>query len=442
MFFARTREGRNLLKPFVLKIRDGFLVGMAPDPVVGAPCATCVQLWLADRRVWFEPGQLSDLNVKKEVLLDLMAKNQAHTFYEIHKDGTTNRLDCVVYPHAQCTCNKANYCPPTEITKKSNFAFSPLYQIKCARYGTPDGNLWLSSATGQSHITEKSLTVYGAARDREASRLNAVDEWLRKVSIDELRQRNQAGESIAQRSFQTDSSSIVPRGPIAVDAIGCGASGDEALLDGLSRLSLVRTLKKYSAKSPMLIVGANTWIRGRVPFFMLQQYDLHLLFYPNSTPTWVVGILALSRLRTEEPPLFAFASYGTMGTAIDQAIGKILVHCRPTEWNPSQTEPSKKKAQNASKLHLWWTNWVYRCPKISLRDVLHLEDYAKDVELWRNYFKDGQEPVSLIAINSPLLPSGIRSLVALQSQEAQETQRPRNINGIGIWSNVSELLHV
>ena len=99
------------------------------------------------------------------------------------------------------------------------------------------------------------------------------------------------------------------------------------------------------------------------------------------------------------------------------------------------------KALSASRLHLWWTNWVYRCPKISLRDVLQLEEYAGDIELWKNYFRDGQEALSLLAVNSPLIPNGIRTLTALQFQSNSETARS-NVNGIGIWSNVSRMLDV
>ncbi len=446
MFFAKPKERQSVLKPFVLKIRDGFLIGLAPDPIHGSPCVTCIQLWLQDRRVWFEMSSVSQLNLRKELLVDLMAQNQGHTFFEIHNDGTTNRLDCIVYPHPQCSCNRGNFIPPAEVSKKTNFAFSPLYQIKCARYGTPQGNLWLSSATGTSHITNRALTVYGSGRDREISRLGAVDEWLRKIALEELRQRSQAGETIHTRSFQNDSMGTLRRGEDAFDAIGSGNSHEFAQLDGLERLSLVRTLKRFSAKNPMLIVGTNSWTRERVPFFMLQQYDLHLLFYPNSTPSWVVGIVALSRVRLEEPPLFSFASGAGIHAAIDQCIGKILVHCRPSEWQPDRavdsTATTSKRSQTASKLHLWWTNWVYRCPKISLKDALHLEDYPRDLEHWRNYYRDGQEPLSLVGINSPLIPAGIRILTALQIKQPQEADRGRNVNGIGIWSNVSDLLHL
>ena len=81
----------------------------------------------------------------------------------------------------------------------------------------------------------------------------------------------------------------------------------------------------------MLIVGANNWLRTRVPFFLLQQYDLHLLFYPNSMPSWVVGIAAFSRVKVDEKPIFAFGSASQIGNAMDLAVFKILELCRPDD---------------------------------------------------------------------------------------------------------------
>src|SRR3989338_9853448 len=109
MLFVRRKEAPGLLRPFVLKIRDGFLVGLVPDSSHSSPCANCVQLWLQDRRVWFEPSSPGQLTVRKDILVDLMAKNEGHTFFEIHNDGTSTQLDCIVYPHTGCGCNRENY---------------------------------------------------------------------------------------------------------------------------------------------------------------------------------------------------------------------------------------------------------------------------------------------------------------------------------------------
>ena len=36
------------LKPYVLKVKEGFLLGLAMDPEKGAPCANCVFLWRSE----------------------------------------------------------------------------------------------------------------------------------------------------------------------------------------------------------------------------------------------------------------------------------------------------------------------------------------------------------------------------------------------------------
>lgn len=435
------------LKPFLLKTRDGFLLGLAMDPGKGSPCAQCAEFWLKDRNVYVEKADLSELRIRRELIAELLSENSAHVFYEIAKDGTEMRLDTIVYPHPKCICEKTNYIPPREITKKTNFAFSPIYQLKCARFGTPDGNLWLASAIGESPVTKKLITAYGVEHDKDAARFRAVDHWMKLAVEADLAQRMEQGELLPSENLQTGNVELITKSMTrknVLEGIGVGKNREEAIMDALIGLAKVRTLKKYSAavKSPMLIVGANNWVRTRVPFFLLQQYDLHLLFYPNSTQAWVVGLAAFSRLRVDEKPVFVFAADSEIGKALDQLFCKLLAALRPGESDsemPRMDDRGPTSSQN-SKLNLWWTHWIYRCPKISLKDVLHLDPYPRSLDNWRNYFKDGQEQVSILSINNEYFPSQLRTIVKLQVNTAEQLSNVRNINGIGTWADFSDAL--
>ena len=445
-FFRQGSTGTSVLKPFLLKVREGFLLGLAPDPQKGSPCAECVEFWLQDRKVAVEKMPLSKLTVRRELIPELLLENQSHIFYEIDLDGTYTRFEALVYPHPRCTCEKTNYVAPSEITKRTNFAFSPLTHIKVARFGTPDGNLWLASATGEAPLSGETFTSYGVDRDKEVSRSKAVDAWMKRCVVLDLPRRLARGESVPAEVLQTGNVELITRflpKQSQFEGMGVGANKEEATLDALFSLAKVRTLKKYSSmmKNPMLVVGANNWMRTKVPFYLLQQYDLHLLFYPNSTQAWVVGLAAFSRQRLEEKPVFAFGAEADINKAIDQVFCKIVEMLRPSE---PETEipriPNEHPKGHGSKLHMWWTHWIYRCPKISLKDVLHLEAYPRSLEHWRNYFRDGQDLVSVLSVNNHYLPSQIRTLVKLKLSSTDLIQSVPNINGIGTWNDFRDAL--
>lgn len=435
-----------VLKPFLLKIREGFLLGLSPDPEQSSPCSGCVQMWLIDREVSVEKVELSNLTVRRELIPELLAENNSHVFYEIDLDGSYTRLEAIVYPHPNCSCEKTNYIPPKEINKRTNFAFSPLTQIKVSRFGTPDGNLWLASATGEAPLAAQTFTCYGVDKDKEAARFKAVDEWMKRCVVLDLPKRMARGETVPGEVLQTGNVELFNRSlpnQSQFEGVGVGANKDEATLDALFNLAKVRTLKKYtsSMKNPMLVVGANNWMRTKVPFYLLQQYDLHLLFYPNSTQAWVVGLAAFSRQRLEEKPQFVFAADADIHQAIDQLFFKIVEVLRPSE---PETEipriPDEHPKGMGSKLHMWWTQWIYRCPKISLKDLLHLEAYPRTLDYWRDYFRDGQERVSVLAVNNEYLPSQIRTLVKLKLSSSDPINLVANINGIGTWNDFRDAL--
>ncbi len=224
------------------------------------------------------------------------------------------------------------------------------------------------------------------------------------------------------------------------ESTGTGATREEAVVDALQRSAMQHTLRQYasSMKNPMLVVGANNWLRGKVPFFLLQQYDLHLLFYPNSTPCWVVGVAALSRVRTDEKPKFFFGVHHNVADAMEIALSRCLETCRPTDTTLGDLEQVVEPSDSSEKpkimrLNMWWTHWIYRCPKISLKDMLHLEAYPATMDAWRDYYRDGQIPISIIGLNHELLPASLRYLVLLR-MESRTQSASRNVAGIGTWA--------
>jgi len=419
------------------------------EPKAGSPCLTCIEYWLKDRNIQVKRTTFEESTpLVKKTLQELVASNTPHTFYEIMADGQKTRLDCLVFPHARCRCFKENYVPPVKMTKRTNLAFSPIFQLKCIRYGTPDSNLWFFTAVGQSPYTLKLVAASGADPDKEKARFKALDSWMKRVSFMELDHRIELGETFTTEDLETRDTQIVASKEelhSRLNLIGVGKTKEMATLDAVFSLAKLTTLKRYtsSGKNPMLIVGSNSWLRNKVPFFLLQQYDLYPLFYPNQSPAWVVGLAAFSRLNPHETPSFVFGADADINAALDQAIAKVLQVCRPANWRKPPLKGLKETQKaNSSKLNLWWTHWIYRCPKISLKDVLQLEAYPKSIETWQPYLKSLGKSASVIEINSHLLPSQIKYLVKLQLTQTKSDALPHvaNVRGIGTWASISKTL--
>ena len=173
------------------------------EPKKGGPCAGCVELWLRQRNVELQRIAISDLKIRRDILVDLMSENKGHIFYEISRDGTCSRLDCVVFPHPECQCDRGQYIGPEKLTDKTNFAFSPLVRVESTRFGTPDGNLWLTSATGQSALTREMITVYGGGKEKCDSRLQAVESWLKRAAVADMSFRAARGETFGAEILPT-----------------------------------------------------------------------------------------------------------------------------------------------------------------------------------------------------------------------------------------------
>ncbi len=446
MFRPKPSLDKSLaLKPFAFRIREGHLVGLAADPQEGAPCATCVENWLKDRNLKVSAVNVAELPpLPKKALANLVSENLPHTYYEVMDNGTQNRLDCLVFPHPRCQCRKSAYHPPATIRKQTNLVLSPIFQLKCVRYGTPDGNLWYFTAMGQSPGSSKIVAAHAADPDKETARFKTLNRWLKKVSLMELQGRLQSGEAFESHELMTDESSIVASKEeldSSTEVAGIGNSQQEAILDGLHTVTKQRVIEEFAqkGKKPMLIVGSNHWLRQQVPFFLSQQYDLYLLFYPNQSLSWVVGLMAISRLSLTEPPHFCFGSDREIKKALESAICQILQFCRPMDWKnrhkkDGETEGKKHKL---SQLMLWWNNWVYKCPKISLKDILQLEAYPNSLDAWKEHLKEMGSTLSIININSPYIPSQLKTIVKLNlAPEDRSYPETPNVRGVATWSTM------
>ncbi len=404
-------------------------MGLGYDRLVGSPCADCVRLWLRDRGMDVEQSTLSAINRHRSQVLELIEENDPHIFSEIPKLGDPIRLDCAVYPHPECSCNKSNYTPPKALSKQTNFAFSPIVQLKCVRYGTPSGNLWQAIAFGRSvHCTDL-LKASGVGREKETARIRAVEEWMIKAARLREQAQKEEGGFVDLVTDQTQPA-LWENISTCLDSTGIGNTKEKALLNGLHNLARLKTLRQFSEKNrkPMLVVGTNSWLRGRVPFYLLQAYDLYALFYPNPLPSWVVGMVAFSRVRTDEPPKFVFASASNIQAALDEALFLLLERCYP---GGSISSHSDKAADKKSRLNLWWTHWIYRCPKISLRDILHLEDHPNTLDIWRHHFSDSEDKLHYKKLNDLTLPDSIRHLIKVY-QPSVSLRTGSNVNGIGV----------
>lgn len=427
----------HALYPFLFRIRGGFLLGLAFKPEEGSPCVGCVDGWLTDRNVFHEPADLAELKIRRELLAELLLQNTPHVYFEIQADGTSTRLEGLVCPHPRCHCAKTNYVGPESMGKNTHFAFSPITELVCSRYSLPQGNLWLARATGPnwSHPQE-TIAAYGVATEREDARFNAFQEWLKRSAGNTATDMVNDVE-VLQTGVQKQEYLGAPSAN-ELEGVGCGANHDEAVVDALHELARKRVLQRYAAsmKTPLLVVGANSWLRDHVPFFLLQRYDLHLLFYPNSTPSWVVGVAALSRTRVDERPLFAFGSSFDPKKAFAQALGRLLIETKPWEEEDKNNLTLFKQQEVTDKktlqLNRWWNHWIYRCSKISLRDVLHLESYPNTKAHWREFFKDGEPDVKIQTLNNPLLPASLRAVASVRIAEVAMNRG--KVRGIGSWA--------
>jgi hypothetical protein len=125
-------------------------------------------------------------------------------------------------------------------------------------------------------------------------------------------------------------------------------------------------------KQPMLIVGANNYVREYTPFFIMQKYDIYLFFMPCADTVYKIGAAMISRTEKDAEPIYI----STQSKNIQEAMQNIFfgVAIEATKYLDENVKTKKIK----EKLIIWHTHWIYRCPKIALRDVLSLEQHKSE----------------------------------------------------------------
>jgi hypothetical protein len=332
-FIENAASNGGPMKPYFFELTTGYLVGAEHAK---APCRKCVSLWLTTRNVKHTP--IAELPIRGDILQTLKDVNHPAVLFEVDKEGTLTRMECRLQKHPKCDCKAKGFVEYP--ASKLNYAFSSILQLKCARYTTPSGNVWLAMAKD--------------ADDKIALAVDTTRESARKKAV--------------------------------------------ALIDKTepNKLDLLQNevLAKYSqlCKNPMLVVGSNNWIRTKVPFFLLQQYDVHLFFYPNSNAAWVFGACAISRVNAKAVPVWSYAAGQNSEKTLTEALFGLIPGVRPTEWG----DPTFEQAEQNEKLGVWFQNWVYRSPKVALKDMLHLEPYAAEA-------LDEYKPSKIVPVARPVM---------------------------------------
>lgn len=186
--------------------------------------------------------------------------------------------------------------------------------VQSIRYGTPEGNIWVSRAT------DKDGKVFtGTGKDREESRTSAKSGGIQIQEVDPTRLMQERRRS-------------------------------------------------------MLVLGSNSFQRQKLPFFILQNYDVHYFFHPNSNAYWHIGAMTISRTNPGDIKYVAVRG-GDVNQTLDALNQAVLVQRSTPEGTVSQGEAIPETQAK------WLANWVYRQPKLSLRDVLALEAYPQEEAL-------------------------------------------------------------
>jgi hypothetical protein len=191
-------------------------------------------------------------------------------------------------------------------------------KFQCARYATPTGNLWLASIT----MLKTGARGVAVATECDTAKTNAV-----------------------------------------------------ARLNGPTQSELVANavVNTYSecAKQPMLIVGANDWIKQHIPFFMPEQFDTRMFLYPNSENAWVIGTVVISRMYDGVKPLFSYASGVNSEQAALEALRNLLIQVQPDDTEEYEMQDARLTTQFLKRMS--------ECPKITLKEVLALDSHTNEL---------------------------------------------------------------
>lgn len=176
--------------------------------------------------------------------------------------------------------------------------------VSLVRYGTPNGNIWVAENTD----------AYGIGCTREDAKLELKENKKRDL-------------------LEVVASSVVG-------------------------------WYQQRGKSPMLIVDTNNWTHKNSPFYLVQLYDIHFRFYPNTHTAWVIEAIAIGR--KDKTLIRSMSADLNINEALKRALWGLIPH---SIGSKHQIEPNKG--------HSWFVKGLYSTPKISLKDVLNLETYTE-----------------------------------------------------------------
>lgn len=195
--------------------------------------------------------------------------------------------------------------------------------LRSSRFSTPEGNVWVTHA--RHHGGQES---WGFGSEREASR---------NAAVNKLPEPGKTGAH--------------PAAP------------------------QVGTAPGQVSGSAQHVVGVHHFLRQKMPFYMTQTYDHHVMLHPEDGGV-SASIIAMHRKDPSAAAQYVHASGSTGEEAIHNALNQMMLHhARTTEptqehWETGEAAAPKVPASPAGeKRNSWLTHSIYRTPKVALKDA-------------------------------------------------------------------------
>jgi hypothetical protein len=209
----------------------------------------------------------------------------------------------------------------------------PVPKFESARYGTPSGHIWVTQA--HHHDGTKSIGV-GSAKAEAKSRAASKESHFEHQEPFHLMSAHEGEPTARKRS--------------------------------------------------LLIVGANNYMRDKVPYAVLQQHDVHLMLHPTAENHWHVGALMFDRTRPDAVH-YTSAKHADPQKALDHALHGVVAryHESASSHQAEGQAPGKHDAKKAT----WLTHWLYRQPKVTLSDVRNLDTHGEKDAVKKSSLRPG-----------------------------------------------------
>ena len=120
-----------------------------------------------------------------------------------------------------------------------------------------------------------------------------------------------------------------------------------------------------SFKQPMLIVGANSYIQTKVNNIINNSLDIHLFFCPTSKRYWQLSVILIPKDSSQMSYEIASFTSQDIKVAMETLINTIN---NTRKFTTISLKP---------KQDIWLSHAIYRCAKISFKDVMNLETYKE-----------------------------------------------------------------